>query len=118
VDAYVDAWMKRDLQTLRSLLAEDAVFSMPPWASWWRGRDEIMRLLKDGADVCPPSRTVRTQANGQPALASYFLDQDSGRYVPAAIDVITLDGPSIVDITAFITPHVFPAFDLPPDIAP
>ena len=38
VAAYVEAWSKADVDALRALLAEDAVFSMPPWASWWRGR--------------------------------------------------------------------------------
>jgi RNA polymerase sigma-70 factor (ECF subfamily) len=118
VDAYVEAWMTRDLQTLRSLLAEDAVFSMPPWAAWWRGRDEVMRVLAAGADICPPSRAIPIRANAQPALGYYFLDQDDGPYVPAAIDVLTLDGSSIVDITAFITPHVFPAFGLPRELGP
>jgi hypothetical protein len=35
VEAYVDTWRNADVA---ALLAEDAVFSMPPWRSWWRGR--------------------------------------------------------------------------------
>ena len=54
VDAYVDAWMRRDVDALRALLAEDAVFSMPPWPIWWRGRDTIVSVAKDSADTCPP----------------------------------------------------------------
>jgi hypothetical protein len=56
-------------------------------------------------------------ANAQPALAYYHLDANTGRYVPAAIDVITLDGGLIVDITGFIRPEVFASFGLPPELA-
>ena len=30
-------------------LAEDAVFSMPPWALWWRGRETIAGFAPEGA---------------------------------------------------------------------
>ena len=41
VDAFVDAWTRRDVEAVAALLAEDAVFSMPPWAARWRGRHEM-----------------------------------------------------------------------------
>ena len=112
VDAYVDAWMRKDVEALQSLLAADAVFSMPPWSSWWRGRDDIIALLEATAGSCPESRALLTHANGQPAIAYYALDAERGRYVGTAIDVLTLDGDRISDITAFIAPHLFPAFGL------
>jgi RNA polymerase sigma-70 factor (ECF subfamily) len=33
VDALVDAWTRRDVEAVAALLAEEAVFSMPPWAA-------------------------------------------------------------------------------------
>ena len=33
--------------------------------------------------------------------------------MPRAIDVLTLRGPQIQEITAFLTPDAFPNFDLP-----
>jgi RNA polymerase sigma-70 factor, ECF subfamily len=117
VQAYVDAWARGDVDALRALLAEDAVFSMPPWASWWRGRETIAGFAKSAAEVCAESLTVPTRANGQPAVAYYHLDAETGRYLPAAIDVVTLEGPLIKEITAFVRPDVFPRFGLPTELA-
>jgi RNA polymerase sigma-70 factor (ECF subfamily) len=118
VDRYVDAWARGDVEALRSLLAEDAVFSMPPWASWWRGRDTIAGFAKAAAEFCAGSRAVPTHANGQVAIAYYHLDADTGRCLPAAIDVLAFEGALIKEITAFVTPGIFPRFGLPPELAP
>ena len=117
VDAYVDAWARGDVDALRALLAEEATFSMPPWSSWWRGRETIAGFAKQAAAFCAESLSVRVDANAQPAVAYYHLDANTGRYVPAAIDVLTLEGGLIADITGFITPEVFDSFGLPPELA-
>jgi RNA polymerase sigma-70 factor (ECF subfamily) len=49
VDAFVDAWTRRDVEAVAALLAEDAVISMPPWAARWRGRQEIAGLARSRA---------------------------------------------------------------------
>ncbi len=118
VEAYVDAWRRGDVDDLRALLAEDAVFSMPPWASWWRGRETIARFAQAAVEFCPESRPVPTRANGQPALAYYQREGDTSRWVPVAIDVLTLEGPLIKEITAFVMPGIFPRFGLPAELAP
>jgi RNA polymerase sigma-70 factor, ECF subfamily len=117
VDAYVEAWSRGDVNAVRALLAEDAIFSMPPWSSWWRGRETIAGFAKDAAEFCAKSLTVPVQANGQPAVAYYHLDANTGRYLPAAIDLITFDGELITDITAFVTSEAFPRFGLPAELA-
>jgi RNA polymerase sigma-70 factor, ECF subfamily len=117
VDAYVDAWMRRDVEALRSLLAENADFSMPPWSYWWRGRDAIIALAKAGVESCPPSRAVLTRANGQPAIAYYTLDAETGRYLAGAIDVLTLDEASVTDTTVFLSARIFPHFGLPGELS-
>ncbi len=117
VEAYVDAWARGDVDALHALLAADAVFSMPPWASWWRGRETIAEMAKAAVDVCAESRAVPTRANGQPALAYYGLCGEKGRYegryTASAIDVLTLERGRITEITAFVTPEIFPRFSLP-----
>jgi RNA polymerase sigma-70 factor (ECF subfamily) len=118
VEAYVDAWARGDVDALRVLLAEDATFSMPPWASWCRGRETIAGLAKAAVEVCAAGRSVPTRANGQPAIAYYHLDDETGRYKAAALDVLTLDGSEIKDITAFVKPELFPRFGLPVELAP
>jgi RNA polymerase sigma-70 factor, ECF subfamily len=99
--AYVDAFERGDTAAVRALLAADAVFSMPPWKQWWRGRDTIASFAEDAAKVCAISRALPVRANGQAALAYYALGDD-GRYLPSALDVITFEGELIKDITAFV----------------
>jgi RNA polymerase sigma-70 factor, ECF subfamily len=117
VEAYVDAWARGDVDALRTLLAEDAVFSMPPWSSWWRGRDTIAGFAREAVEFCAVSLAVPVSANAQPAVAYYHLDESTGTYLPTAIDVFTLEGELITEITAFITPGAFPSFELPPELA-
>ncbi len=117
VEAFVDAWSKGDVEALRALLAEDAVFSMPPWASWWRGRETIAGFAKAALEFCAEARPVPTRANGQPAIAYYSLDDKTGRYLASALDVLTFEGPRIKEITGFVTPEIFARFGLPPVLA-
>ena len=90
---------------------------MPPSPGSFRGRRAIAEswLMPEGA----PSRlrVVRTRANGQPAAAVYVLDPDGTRYLPLALDVLTLRDGAIEQVTAFRTPDVFPRFGLPPELA-
>jgi RNA polymerase sigma-70 factor, ECF subfamily len=103
VDAYVDAWERNDVETVVAMLSEDATFAMPPLASWFGGREEIEIFLADS----PMSgdwrwRAVRTQANGQPALGYYTWQPEEGTYRPFALNVLSLQGDRISDVTAFI----------------
>jgi RNA polymerase sigma-70 factor (ECF subfamily) len=117
VEAYVDAWRRGDIDALRVLLAEDAVFSMPPWASWWRGRETIARFAAEAAEICAEARAVPISACAQPAVAYYSLDGETGRFKAAAIDVLTLEGERVKEITAFVSPGLFASFGLPPELA-
>jgi RNA polymerase sigma-70 factor, ECF subfamily len=89
---------------------------MPPWASWWQGRETIAGFASAAQEFCAAARTVPTRANGQPAVAYYQHDEEAGRYRPFAIDVLTLDGSRIKEITAFIASDVFSRFDLPAEL--
>ena len=114
VEAYIEAWARRDVATVAALLAEDAIFSMPPWPSWWRGSEMIAGFAAD--ESCAEARIVATRASGQPALAGYSFDAKSRRFVAAAIDVLTLEGGLIREMTAFVSPEMFPRFNLPHEL--
>jgi RNA polymerase sigma-70 factor (ECF subfamily) len=116
VDAYVEAWARGDADAVKTLLAADAVFSMPPWSMWWRGRDTIAAFAPEARDTCITARALPTRMNGQPAVAYYGDDADTGRHLPLAIDVVTFEGTLIKEITAFITPEIFPRLGLPPEL--
>src|SRR3954462_8751054 len=101
VGRYVDAWDRQDVEAFASMLAEDATFSMPPMSRWYRGREGIAIWAANS----PMSgewkwKSVRTQANGQPALAFHAWDEDAAAYIPFARNVPTFRGREIADVTA------------------
>ena len=103
VDRYVEAWERNDVDAVVELLTEDAAISMPPLASWFGPRDVFREFLERS----PMSgefhwRTQRTTANGQPAIAYYHLDAESGTYIPFALNVLTVRDGRIADVVAFI----------------
>ena len=99
------------------MLAEDATFAMPPYAEWYRGRDGVTDSWLMPGGPPPRLRYVRTRANGQLALGTYALDAARNRFVPIALDVLTLRGTQIADLIAFRTPEIFPRFGLPEELA-
>lgn len=115
---YMQALDDADLDTMAELLAEDVRTTMPPWPMWFRGRDAVMRALAASWDPALPGYvgrllTVRTGANGQPAVATYARRLDDADHMPFGISVITLADSRIVEIVAFHDVGLFPAFGLP-----
>jgi RNA polymerase sigma-70 factor, ECF subfamily len=117
VDNFVDAFEQGDVDAIVGLLAEDATFEMPPYATWYRGRAAVADSWLMPGGPPPRLRYVPTRANGQLALGTYALDAEGSRFVPIALDVLTLRGTRIADVTAFRTPEVFSQFGLPAELA-
>jgi RNA polymerase sigma-70 factor (ECF subfamily) len=117
-ERFADAFETADVDAIVAMLAEHATFAMPPYASWYRGRDAIADSWLMPCGPALQLRYVPVRANGQLAFGAYRLDPEDGAYLPVALDVITLDGPRITDITAFRTPRIFPYFGLPEELHP
>ncbi len=103
VDRYVEAWERCDVEAFTEMLAEDATFAMPPLATWYAGRENVVRwaaLSSMSGDW--RWRAIPTRSNGQPALGFYVWDATEHSYLPFALCVLTLRGRQIVDVTAFI----------------
>ncbi len=117
VDRFSDALQRGDTPGVLAVLSEDVTFSMPPHAGSWRGRDAVADswLMPSGAPLS--LRSLSTRANGQPAVAAYRLTPEGDRFVPIALDVLTLDGASIGEVTAFRTPELFSSFGLPTELS-
>ncbi|MHA6693413.1 sigma-70 family RNA polymerase sigma factor [Homoserinimonas sp. A520] len=109
---YVDAFESYDVDRLVALLAEDAVFTMPPFELWLRGAAEIERWWQGPGEICRNSRTIPTRANGQPAVAVYH-DRGGGVWEPFAIHLVDFVDGRIASITHFMGPAVFDEFGLP-----
>jgi RNA polymerase sigma-70 factor, ECF subfamily len=110
VNGYVEAWERGDVDAVVGMLAEEASFSMPPNAMWFRGREAIRAFLPRGP-LAMPRRFIPVRANGQLAFGTYR--EEDGAFVGNAIHVITLRGEEITDTVAFLTPRMLPAFGLP-----
>jgi RNA polymerase sigma-70 factor (ECF subfamily) len=114
VDRFARAWETRDVQGLVAMLAEDARMTMPPQPSWYKGRDAIDVFL--GLWPLSPKnhfRLITITASGQPALAGYLWDEETGNFEPESILVLTLRHDSIEEITAFRSLELFRRFGLP-----
>jgi RNA polymerase sigma-70 factor, ECF subfamily len=114
VDRFALAWETHDIPGLVAMLAEDARMTMPPQPSWYRGRHAVEAFL--GLWPLAPGKHFQLlpiTASGQPALAGYIREDDSGVFTPESIIVLTLRGYSIEEITAFRSPALFSRFGLP-----
>jgi RNA polymerase sigma-70 factor (ECF subfamily) len=114
---YVDAFERYDIERLVTLLHEDAVQSMPPFAMWIRGAENIGRwMVEPGPSGCSGSRLVRTEANGCPAFGQYRPDA-AGGHMPWGLQVLEISDGRITGFHVFLdTETVFPLFGLPPHL--
>ncbi len=110
---YVDAFERYDIESLTTLITEDATQSMPPWAMWLRGRDEILDWWQGPGAGCRGSRLVATEANGSVAFGQYKRDPDGG-HAPWSLQVLRLDAEGIAEFTFYLdVARMFPLFGLP-----
>ena len=58
-------------------------------------------------------RLLPARANGQLAFGGYAWDEQAQAFLPRAVDVLTLRGAQIQEITAFLTPGAFRHLSLP-----
>ena len=111
---YVDAFERYDMDSLTSLLHEDAKQTMPPYEMWLRGRADILQWWFGPGAGCRGSRLLPTVANGLPAFGQYRPSGPGGSYEPWALQVLELSGGRIVGFNAFLdTATLFPLFGLP-----
>jgi RNA polymerase sigma-70 factor, ECF subfamily len=103
VEEYADAWERNDVDTVVSMLADDAAFTMPPMARWFQGINGIRGFLEKWSMLPDWGwRSIPVRANGQPALAFYSWDEEQQAHVPFAVNVLTFDGDKIKEVDAFI----------------
>ncbi len=109
---YVDAFERYDIPRLVTLLHDDAIQSMPPYAMWLVGPEEIARWLGGAGIECKGSRLLATQANGCAAFGQYRIDP-AGGHAPWALQVIETSGDRITGFHSFLDTDLFAAFGLP-----
>jgi RNA polymerase sigma-70 factor (ECF subfamily) len=112
VAAYIEAIEHADVDGVVALLTEDAAWSMPPTSNWLDGLDEIAAWLTRSPFKLR-WRHLPTRANGQLAVGCYIWDAERGDFEAGVIDVLTLRGDRIAEVTAFPGDGRFARFGLP-----
>ena len=113
LERYVDAFQRYDMDSLTSLLHDDAKWSMPPYELWLQTHLDIRRWCLGPGIGCRGSRLVPVEANGSPAFAQYKPAPDGG-HAAWSLQVLELDDGRISGITFFLdTEKFFPLFGLP-----
>ena len=113
LDRYVAAFEAYDMDSLVSLLHEDATMSMPPYALWLRGHEHIRTWFLTAGAPCRGSRLIRTTANGLPAYGQY-RPTPGGGFHPWGLGVLEISGDRVVGINTFLdVDRLFPLFGLP-----
>ena len=121
IAAYVEAFESYNIDRLVSLLAHDAIQSMPPYELWLQGADNIGRwMVEPGPLACKGSRMLPLPSgtvNGCPAFGQYRRDP-AGGYHAWAIHVIEVSGGKVTDLNLFLAEmdpeRLFARFGLPP----
>jgi RNA polymerase sigma-70 factor, ECF subfamily len=113
VERYVDAWERNDVDAVVAMLTDDATMTMPPLPSWYRGREAVAVFLR-GVPLGGAKRwrLIPARANGQLAFGKYIWDDERHAFMPHGVNVLTLRGAQIEEITAFLTPDAFRQFGL------
>jgi RNA polymerase sigma-70 factor, ECF subfamily len=114
IERYIRAFEAADIDTLVTLLTDDAVLEMPPVPLWYVGRTDYGRFIARVFTMRGTGwRMLPTSANGQPALAAYCPD-DTGALCLHTLQVLTVTTRGIERNVVFQDPQVFKAFELAP----
>jgi len=121
LERYMDATDRADVTALTALLREEVRLTMPPYPTWFQGRDEIAKVFALATNPNLPTyqgqfRTVATAANMQPAVAAYVRRPGDSEYRALGLDVLRLEGDLVIEITRFVNADLFATFGLPPTI--
>ncbi|MEZ0094072.1 sigma-70 family RNA polymerase sigma factor [Streptacidiphilus sp. EB129] len=112
---YLAAFESYDLDSLTSLLREDAMLTMPPYPMWFQGHDEIRGWMLGTGSGCRGSRLLPVVANGMPAFGQYRRAEDGDGHTPWSLTVLEIAEGRITGVHAFLdTDRLFPRFGLPP----
>ena len=116
-----NALVARDADRLATLLKHDAIYTMPPLAQWYAGRESIRAFFAWAWPAYSDIRMKEIRANGEPGFAAYFRSRSSPMAPLAAhsLHVVSVDADGISRMTLFVGGNVtrlFDAFGLPTTI--
>jgi len=113
---YARAWESADLDGIIALLADDAIFPMPPMPAAILGKQAMAAFFAQNlfaGDARGRWKLVPIRANGQPGFAFYQVDAATQQYHAFVLQVLTIEKGRVVHATTFGFPALFQYFDLP-----
>ncbi|WP_019637728.1 sigma-70 family RNA polymerase sigma factor [Paenibacillus fonticola] len=115
---YVDAFEQFDIDALVALFHEEGCLSMPPFAMWVRGKDDLFKFFSLTRWHCEGSRFLPVRVNGgYPAIAQYAPSPEAPNVlIPWGIHVIEVKDRKILHVQNFINTKLFSRFGLPEQI--
>jgi RNA polymerase sigma-70 factor, TIGR02960 family len=114
---YVEAFEQFDIQALVALFHEEGRMSMPPFAMWIRGKDDLSQFFALTRWHCEGSRFLPVTANGgYPAFAQYVPNSERSCLVPWGIHILEIKDNQIYHVQNFINAKLFSRFGLPEQI--
>ncbi|GAB11483.1 RNA polymerase ECF-type sigma factor SigG [Gordonia araii NBRC 100433] len=121
-DEFCAAFERHDIDGVVGLLADEAVWEMPPFPGWYVGAEEIgtLTLTQCPAQHAGDIKMIPTTCNGLPAAGMYMRAvDDDGRDVwrPFQLDVISIVDGKVAHVGAFFEPELFRLAGLPGSIA-
>jgi RNA polymerase sigma-70 factor, ECF subfamily len=114
VTGFAGALERRDTDGLVALLSEDVTWTMPPLPHWYQGLAAVTDwAVQVPLGSCGSWRHLPVGANGQPAMACYLWDDRAEAHLAWAVNVLTLRGDRIAEISSFVGRDHVTAFGLP-----
>lgn len=111
---YVRAFERYDVDAVVRLLADDAVWEMPPFPQWYTGAQNIGELIHHQCPISGPEtvRVVSTRFNRQPAVALY-LRADDGMLRAFQVQVVGIVDDKVAHVATFFDTDTFVRAGLP-----
>ncbi len=114
VTRYMSAFERYDIDSLTSLMRQDATICMPPYSLWLQGHNHIRTWMLGPGEGCQGSRLIPASACGSPAFAHYRRNPAGGGHTAWALIVLDLAGDRISGVTSFLdVENLFPRFGFP-----
>jgi RNA polymerase sigma-70 factor (TIGR02960 family) len=114
VEQFIAAHERLDTEAVIAIAARDIRVTMPPLPYCFQGTEAIRPLMADAAAM-GEWRLVPAGANRMPAAASYLRRPGDSVFRAYKLDVMSVEGAVIAEITTFPADH-FAAFGLPPTL--
>jgi hypothetical protein len=111
------AWERADVDAVVAVLAEDAVLAMPPLPTCSEAATRSRPSSRLGALGHRAEAPRRDPCERPAGLRQLHLGPRPEALLANDIVVLTMDGASIAEITAFLTQDIFERFGLPAEIA-